>query len=743
MNKHTSAIKLIRILRAATVAIVFVMLSAQTWSYNQQLQPNVILSQSDIEAMIVAADKNAIFSRQYQAVKKALDSKIELGIHVPLPKDAGGGYTHEQHKLNGKLLNDAGIVYQLTKDQRYADFAKGLLMAYAEIYPGLGDHPKKKEQSPGRLFWQSLNEAVWLVYSIQGYDAVASGLTAEEREHIERSVFLPMAKFLSEESPKTFNKIHNHGTWAAAAVGMTGYALSKPEFVQQALLGLDQSGEAGFLKQLDKLFSPEGYYNEGPYYQRYALMPFILFARAIENNQPELKIFSYRNDVLTKAVYTTLQLSYNKYFFPINDALKDKGIDTPELIFGVDIVYGITGDPQLLSVAQLQQEIMLSGDGVAVANALASGKAEVFDYTTQLLSDGPEGDQGALVIMRSGEELSGQALVIKNTSQGMNHGHFDKLAWLFYDNGVEVINDYGAARYLNIEAKYGGHYLPENKTWAKQTIAHNTVVVDEGSHFKGKLSKAVDKAPTQLVFSESDSIVFSAASMDAVNKGVDLVRSMATLELDGFDHPVVIDVLKVTSDKKHQYDLPLYYQGQIININFPVSANQQQLNPLGKANGYQHLWNKAEGKPHEGLAQVSWILNDRFYTYSQTHSKVSQADNSIFFVELGANDPNFNLRRENGLVTRVKGVKNTTFVSLLEPHGKYDGRIERTTNSYSGVEGLSLEQVSDYDVITIRSKTGKQWYLLLSYNTDENQQHQVSVNGEVKKWKGFFHFFEA
>ena len=45
----------------------------------------------------------------------------------------------------------------------------------------------------------------------------------------------------------------------------------------------------------------------------------------------------------------------------------------------------------------------------------------------------------------------------------MGHGHFDKLHWLYFDNGREIISDYGAARFLNIEAKYGGHYLPEKQ----------------------------------------------------------------------------------------------------------------------------------------------------------------------------------------------------------------------------------------------------------------------------------------
>src|SRR3546814_10351649 len=69
------------------------------------------------------------------------------------------------------------------------------------------------------------------------------------------------------------------------------------------------------------------------------------------------------------------------------------------------------------------------------------------------------------------------------------HGHFDRLGWLYYDETGAVVTDYGAARFLNVEAKHGGRYLPENDSWASTTIAHNTLVVDEQSHFAGDRSE--------------------------------------------------------------------------------------------------------------------------------------------------------------------------------------------------------------------------------------------------------------
>ena len=53
-------------------------------------------------------------------------------------------------------------------------------------------------------------------------------------------------------------------------------------------------------------------------------------------------------------------------------------------------------------------------------------------------------------------------LVFKYAAQGSSHGHYDKLSYSLYDNGNEVLQDYGLARFVNIEQKGGGNYLAEN-----------------------------------------------------------------------------------------------------------------------------------------------------------------------------------------------------------------------------------------------------------------------------------------
>ncbi|MCQ8878585.1 heparinase II/III family protein [Pseudoalteromonas shioyasakiensis] len=681
--------------------------------------PNLVLTQNDVADMRKAITQPSSFAERFHAVKAKLDTQLALPITVPLPKDAGGGYTHERHKENYKLMYQAGVIYQLTGEQKYAQYVRDMLLEYVDLYPKIGLHPKQKNQNPGKLFWQILNEAVWLVHTIQAYDAVASALSNDEQQRIEDGILKPVAAFLSTESPGTFDKVHNHGTWATAAVGMTGYVLDEQELVEQALYGLDKSGKAGFLRQVDELFSPQGYYTEGPYYQRYALLPFITFAKAIESNEPQRDIFGYRDGVILKAIKSTIDLSYNGLFFGINDAIKDKGIDTIELVQGVTIAYGLTEDPQLLDIAKRQEQIVLTGDGLKVANAIDANMAQPYQFTSKEFGDGSSGQDGALVVLRAGGE-NDQALVFKATSQGMGHGHFDKLNWIFYDQGNEVVTDYGAARFLNVEAKFGGRYLPENNSFAKQTIAHNTVVVDEKSHFNSNVTTAEKYAPTVHYFIDDKNLKLTSASIDTAYEGVNLTRTMALLTVDKTMPSLVVDIVDIASEQSHKYDLPVQYSGHFIDSNFAIDNNSQQRRPLGKASGYEHLWLTATAKPESDNTKVTWLnSNGRFYT----QTSIAGDDTQLLFTQTGANDPDFNLRNQSAFIQRVENAKNHQFVSIIEPHGEYNPSKEYTLQGTSRINKLVSERVGEVQVIEINFVNGKT--SLLAINQAKNLSKQA------------------
>lgn len=720
------------------VQLVFVVANANQGS-DLYSAPNLVITDNDVVEMRAAINQSGLFQDKYQALKDTIEQQMMQPIAVPVPKDGGGGYTHERHKKNYQLMYNAGVVYQISQQAKYADFVRDMLLEYVELYPTIGLHPKRKvkSQNPGKLFWQSLNEAVWLVYTIQAYDLIKDSLTTQEARLIEEELLKPVVIFLSEGQPSTFNKVHNHGTWATAGVGMAGYVMNEPEWVEKALYDLEKSGKGGFLRQIDELFSPQGYYNEGPYYQRYALMPFITFAKAIESNEPARKIFEYRDGLLLKAITTTIELSYNGLFFPINDAIKSKGIDTIELVHGVTVAFGLTGDRQLLDIANQQQQIILTGDGLKVAKALDAGLAIPYQFKSQALGDGADGKQGALVVMRQ-QGGSDQALLFKPASQGLGHGHFDKLTWQFYDKGAEIVSDYGAARFLNVEAKYGGRYLPENKSYAKQTVAHNTVVIDEISHFNANTKRGNKHFPSLVFFENNEHGSISSAKIDTAYENVELQRTVGLVKLPESDIELALDIFEVNSEKDHQIDLPLHYQGQLIDSNFTRHAYTDSLKPLGNKNGYQHLWLTAKSQPERGLAQITWLNdNGRFYT----QSSLVDGDTSVMFTRLGANDPNFNLRNESAFIYRKQDTKTHRFVSVLEPHGQYNPAKEYTLSAVSSVTDLQHQKQDQLGLLSLEVADNK-YLVVINHHDNLVKNTKFSYQGANYQFSGRFHIFK-
>lgn len=687
-----------------------------------QQHPSILLTKQHIEHVRSGVTKYPLLQKSWKELKKDADKAIKGSINAPTPHDAGGGITHEQHKKNYQNMLACGVAWQITKDDQYARYVKELLMQYAAVYNTWPRHPKRKGDPGGKMFWQNLNDCVWQVYVIQGYDCIYDYLKAEERKKIEDNLFEPIVKELSEVNGAIFNKIHNHGTWSVAAVGMTGYVCGRKDWVEMALHGSKKDDKSGFLAQLNQLFSPDGYYTEGPYYQRYAILPFVLFAKTIHQYQPEQAIYDYRSGLLKKAVNTALQCTYtNKAFFPVNDAMKDKTFESEELVYAVDIAYSdMQSADDLLDIAQQQKKVIISDAGVKVAKAIAEGKTKPFVYKPMWVSDGADGKAGGLGILRSGTNDDQACVVMKAASQGMGHGHFDRLNILYYDNDTEVFSDYGAVRFLNIETKNGGNYTKENNTWGKQTVAHNTIAVDKQSQYKAN-EKAGEKAsPRLLYFNANPQYQVVSAEEDNAYEGVQLIRTAILFKPEGAAMPLLIDVFKAKSATPHQYDLPFWYQGHLTDSNFPITTNNNQLLPAGDNYGYQHMWVNGETKVTTANGAITFINNKRFYTttfLADTATRVS-------FVTCGANDPDFNLRSEKAYIISAKAAAGHTFINITEPHGNTNPVAEYTVGFKPLTKDISM--VSDDGNATAFAFTynKKTYTISLQYN---NKQSFITI----------------
>ncbi|UMB59167.1 heparinase II/III family protein [Lutibacter sp. A80] len=712
--------------------------------------PSLILTKQGVKDIRANLGSIPIFDKTLAIAQAEIDAEIVKGFDVPVPKDYSGGYTHETHKKNYILMQKAGVLYQILNDEKYAKYVKDMLFEYAKQYPTWPVHPKPRSYARGKLFWQCLNDSNWLVYTSQAYDCIYNYLTEEERTVLETDLFRPFADFISKENPQFFNRVHNHATWGNAAVGMIALAMDDDELLDRALNGVknvdfnpeekDNDGgyirkdgqKIGFFANLNEPFSPDGYFTEGPYYQRYASYPFLIFAQALQNKKPAHKVFEYKDGVLLKSVTALLNLSDAQgEFFLLNDAQKGMSYFNSSLISTVDIGYHFGGNnPELLSIAKMQDEVTLDDAGLAVALGIKEGKEKPFIKKSIQLSDGPDGDQGAVGILRS-DDLE---VVFKYTAHGLSHGHYDKLSFALFEDGVEVVQDYGMSRFVNIEQKGGGNYLKENTTWAKQTIAHNTITQNEKSQFKGKYDIASNYHSNKYIFSVVDKKVqVASAKEENAYPGTKLHRTMVTIKDEAYKNPYVLDIMRVTSDNTNQYDLPFYFLGQIMQADFEYFKLPTP-EVLGKSDGYQHLYKEAEASVKEGNIKLNWLLNNKFYTYSA----VTENNDEVIIGRIGANDPDFNLRDEQTLILRKKNAKDALYVSTIESHGTYNPVSELAINAYSNIEQLTVVHNSkEYTAVSIETKNGaSKLFIIANENNDKEIKHKLTINNKEYTWKG-------
>jgi hypothetical protein len=722
------------------------------YNLDQQSHPSLILTKQGVKDIKSNLGSIPIFDKTLVASQNEVDAEIEKGFDVPIPKDYSGGYTHETHKKNYVLMQKAGALYQILEDEKYAKFVKDMLFEYAKLYPTLPVHPKPRSYARGKLFWQCLNDSNWLVYTSQAYDCIYDFLSEEERNTLETDLFRPFADHISIDNPQFFNRVHNHATWGNVAVGMIALVMDDDKLLDRALNGVvdenfnpnekDNDGgyirkdsqEIGFFANVNEPFSPDGYFTEGPYYQRYASYPFLIFAQALQNKKPKLKVFEYKEGVLLKSVNALLNLSdTDGEFFLLNDAQKGMSYFNTSLIATVDIGYHFGGNnPELLSIAKKQDEVTLDDAGLAVALGIKEGKERPFVKKSIELSDGANGNEGAVGILRSG----GLELVFKYTAHGLSHGHYDKLSFALFEDGNEVVQDYGMARFVNIEQKGGGNYLKENTTWAKQSIAHNTLVQNETSHFEGKYDTGSKYHSNSYVFSvEEENLQVASAKEENAYPGTQLHRTMVIIKDEDDASPYVLDILRVLSNNTNQYDLPFYFLGQIMQTSFEYSKFSRP-EILGKSDGYQHLYKETSAYAKEGNIKLNWLLNNKFYTYTT----VTDMNDEVIIGRIGANDPNFNLRNEQTLIIRKKNVKNAIYASIIESHGTYSPVSELAVNAYSQIKNIAvIHNSNEYTAIQINTKNNKsEVFIISNENNDKESGHKLTIDNKEYTWRGSY-----
>ncbi|EPV1123102.1 heparinase II/III domain-containing protein [Vibrio harveyi] len=705
----------------------------------------ILLTEAEVELLRKEVGKPSLMGKSIGANRKELEAFMRLPLDVPGHGEAGG-YEHNRHKQNYTYMNLAGRLFLITQEEKYAQFVKDLLAIYAEKYLTFDFHVQKNTNPTGRLFHQILNEHCWLMFTSLAYSCVASVMTEEERTAVVERIFEPMLDMFTVKYAHDFDRIHNHGIWAVAAVGICGLAIGKPEYLEMSVYGQDRDDTGGFLAQISQLFAPSGYYMEGPYYHRYAIRPTCVFAEVVHRHMPEVDIYNYKDKVIGNTVQAMLATAYPNGEFPaLNDASRTMSITDMGVQVAVSVYskhYGL--DDNILGMAKIQNAVWMHPCGLELSQAydkaIADREIGIPFWPSVELNEGPTGNNGAQGFIRMQDKTGDVSQLVMNYGQhGMGHGNFDTLGITFFNRGQEVLREYGFCRWVNVEPKFGGRYLDENKSYARQTIAHNAVTIDEQCQngFDVDRADSVHGLPHFFKVEGTEINGMSAFANDHY-PNTDMQRSVFMLNLDELEAPLLLDLYRIEGEGEHQYDYSHQYDGQIVRTNFDYQSFGEQ-NTLGDDFGYQHLWKVASGKVQD-MALVSWLQNSTYYTWLGTSSSAKQnGDNEVIFTRTGANDPSFNLRSEPAFILRSKG-ESTLFASVLETHGYFNEEFEQSVNARGQVKDI---RVVGYNAVgsIVDITTEKSLVTVMISNVlgaDDQTPHQLEMNGKTYSWNGFY-----
>ena len=175
----------------------------------------------------------------------------------------------------------------------------------------------------------------------------------------------------------------------------------------------------------------------------------------------------------------------------------------------------------------------------------------------------------------------------------------------------------------------------------------------------------------------------------------------------------------------------------MLQTNFDYKT-PKTLNILGNKNGYQHLFVEGTAKASNENSKLSWLNEGKFHTLTTVTNKADE----LLFTRIGANDPEFNLRREAAFMLRRKNTKNTLFVSTIEAHGSYSPVTESAVNSNSSIKDLKVVYGTvEYTAIEITNVNGNtKLFITSNTNASKEVKHNLNINDKNYEWSGSYYY---
>ncbi len=479
--------------------------------------PCTIWDSEDVQHYRSMMKTSTVLAEQVEAMCRGLDERMNEPVGVPPPrKNDKGEWVHVSDRETGTVHNrlavdtaNLGAAYALTGEEKYAEFAKKILLAYADVFDKYapGNRPGFSHDA-GKCFDQRLSDAIWLIQLVRGYDLIYNmpGMTEEERRHIEEDLLIASAEFI-----KANRHVLGAGTnWAAictAAVLITGYATGREDLVNTAMYGVNGTAEkptGGVILQFsEKSISDDGMWAEGAMgYQFMAMQALITEAEILWHHGVDM--YRYRNGVLKRLFDSPIRFAYPNLATPaIHDSNSTSIIGRESYLY--EFGYRRYRDPRYLDI--------LNRISMHIATQYQQWPVSVlYDRDFEAEAEPSEWESVNFFsvgygILRSTAGESGTSLLL-DYGPNRSHGHPDKLNIDLWALNRRLVPDPGMVWYEQ----------PLYRSWYSTTVAHNTLCVDE-------LNQANTGAEL-LTYCPGISFGFQRGRTDTAYSGVTMDRSL-------------------------------------------------------------------------------------------------------------------------------------------------------------------------------------------------------------------------
>jgi hypothetical protein len=487
---------------------------------------------------------------------------------------AGGKYDASwagwyNRELASKLMW-MGILYQLYDDTRYGDAGREILMKFADLY--LRYPTDNTILGPAHVFFGTLSESFWGVDIAYGYDLLYNyrGFSEQDRRVLKEKLLLPLAR-ITQLFPETAS---NRQLWYNNVSAAVGYLYGDQDLIDFAL-----KGKYGFEWQLGSALPESGFWAEWSGYHFVALRGMIHLAEMARHNGLDLYHVRIAGRTMKDMFDVPFEIILPNYEFPRS---KDSGGGSLlEYASFYEVGYATFQDRRylaLLNITSRERGTQIVGE----TSGLGRSRTPITMFN--IVPDLP-GDTSTLYSARSIDLKGNGFAILRNGSgpdrrylyldygiMGGEHGHPDRLQIGYYARGRTWIVDPLNESYFN----------PNLQLWYRQTIAHNTLVVDQTSQTWAN--------GEGVFFGALPGLQVASGRSEAVYPGAVLTRTV----LQSGDY--AIDFFDVACDEPRVLDWPLHGAGSVVLSGITLHAESSSLfGPEPGIPGYDQMQNIQSG----------------------------------------------------------------------------------------------------------------------------------------------------